>query len=50
MNSDILARLAGSLADRYEVGGELGVGGMATVYRAVDRKHQRDVADGSAHH
>jgi eukaryotic-like serine/threonine-protein kinase len=44
MNTDILARLTGSLADRYEVRGELGAGGMATVYRAVDRKHQRDVA------
>lgn len=42
--TDVLARLAGSLADRYEVQRELGAGGMATVYRAVDLKHQRDVA------
>ena len=42
--TDVLTRLAGSLADRYEVQGELGAGGMATVYRAVDLKHQRDVA------
>ena len=42
--TDVLTRLAGSLADRYEVQRELGVGGMATVYRAVDLKHQRDVA------
>ena len=42
--TDVLTRLAGSLADRYEVQRELGAGGMATVYRAVDLKHQRDVA------
>ena len=44
MQSDVLTRLAGSLADRYEVQRELGAGGMATVYRAIDIKHQRDVA------
>jgi serine/threonine-protein kinase len=44
VNPDILARLARSLADRYDVQRELGAGGMATVYRAVDLKHQRDVA------
>jgi eukaryotic-like serine/threonine-protein kinase len=42
--TDVLARLAACLVDRYEVQGELGAGGMATVYRAVDLKHQRDVA------
>src|SRR6476469_2546425 len=42
--TDVLTRLAGFLADRYEVQGELGAGGMATVYRAIDLKHQRDVA------
>lgn len=42
--TDVLTRLASSLADRYEVQSELGAGGMATVYRAVDLKHQRDVA------
>jgi Tol biopolymer transport system component len=33
-----------SLADRYELKRELGRGGMATVYLARDRKHERDVA------
>ena len=42
--TNVLTRLAGSLADRYEVQRELGAGGMATVYRATDVKHQRDVA------
>lgn len=32
------------LPDRYEVERELGLGGMATVYLAVDRKHDRPVA------
>ncbi len=44
MNSDILRRLTTSLASRYNVEGELGAGGMATVYRAHDIKHDRDVA------
>ena len=44
MSSDHIQRLTTALADLYAVEGELGVGGMATVYRAVDRKHQRDVA------
>jgi serine/threonine-protein kinase len=42
--TDVLTRLTESLADRYAVQSELGAGGMATVYRAVDLKHQRDVA------
>ncbi|MBU6366750.1 MAG: protein kinase [Gemmatimonadetes bacterium] len=42
--SDVLARLAGALADRYRVGRELGAGGMATVYLAHDLRHERDVA------
>src|SRR5678816_4374860 len=41
--TDVLTRLAGALAGRYEIQRELGAGGMATVYRAVDLKHQRDV-------
>lgn len=36
--------LAAALADRYASFVPLGEGGMATVYRAQDRKHQRDVA------
>ncbi len=37
-------RLAAALADRYTLDRELGAGGMATVYLAHDRKHERDVA------
>ncbi len=37
-------RLATALADRYTVERELGAGGMATVYLAHDRKHDRKVA------
>ncbi|HXF94959.1 MAG TPA: protein kinase [Gemmatimonadales bacterium] len=33
-----------ALADRYAVQGELGRGGMATVYLALDQKHGRQVA------
>jgi eukaryotic-like serine/threonine-protein kinase len=36
--------LTASLADRYHVVGEIGQGGMATVYLAEDLKHQRKVA------
>jgi serine/threonine protein kinase len=36
--------LASALAGRYEVRDVLGRGGMATVYIAYDRKHQREVA------
>jgi serine/threonine-protein kinase len=42
--TDELARLTAALADRYEIGRELGVGGMATVYLARDLKHDRHVA------
>ena len=38
------ARLAAALADRYTIELELGQGGMATVYLALDVKHQREVA------
>jgi serine/threonine protein kinase len=39
-----LTRLRAALAGRYTVTGVLGQGGMATVYRATDVKHERDVA------
>jgi serine/threonine-protein kinase len=42
--TDVLARLATALADRYGVERELGAGGMATVYLAHDLRHDRDVA------
>ena len=38
------ARLTGALADWYRIEGEIGSGGMATVYLAVDLKHRRQVA------
>ncbi len=42
--STVPERLVDALGDRYRVEGELGVGGMATVYLAHDLKHERDVA------
>ncbi len=36
--------LAEALADRYTIGRELGAGGMAVVYAALDLRHGRDVA------
>ncbi len=38
------SRLTAALADRYRLDGELGQGGMATVYLAHDLKHERKVA------
>ncbi|HEU4763448.1 MAG TPA: protein kinase [Gemmatimonadales bacterium] len=40
----LLDRLSAALADRYLIERELGAGGMATVYLAQDRKHDRKVA------
>ena len=42
--SDVLTRLQTALADRYAIEREIGRGGMATVFLAVDRKHDRHVA------
>ena len=42
--TDIPVDLEAALAERYELRRVLGRGGMATVYLAYDRKHQRDVA------
>jgi len=42
--TEVVARLAAALADRYRIERELGAGGMATVYLAEDLKHDRKVA------
>jgi WD40 repeat protein len=41
---DLPSRLSSALSDRYNIGRELGSGGMATVYVAEDLKHDRRVA------
>src|SRR6185312_13253695 len=41
---DRLDRLKAALAERYTVERELGAGGMATVYLALDVRHNRKVA------
>ena len=40
----LLTRLNAALEGRYRIEGELGAGGMATVYLAEDLKHERKVA------
>ncbi|HEX9633545.1 MAG TPA: protein kinase, partial [Gemmatimonadales bacterium] len=44
MTADLQSRLAAGLAGRYVVDREVGRGGMATVFLAQDRKHDRQVA------
>ena len=44
MTAVVPTDLARALGERYEVRDLLGRGGMATVYMAYDRKHQREVA------
>ncbi len=39
-----LRQLTDALADRYRLGPQIGAGGMATVYRARDLRHDREVA------
>ena len=40
----LLERVRAALHERYEIGREVGHGGMATVYQARDRRFERDVA------
>ena len=42
--TDPITRLNAALSDRYRIESEIGSGGMATVYLAQDRKHDRKVA------
>ena len=44
MSDDLRAQLQASLADRYTFDRELGAGGMAIVFLALDLKHNRQVA------
>jgi len=42
--TDVLDRLRSALGERYVIERQVGEGGMATVYRAKDVKHERTVA------
>jgi TolB-like protein/tRNA A-37 threonylcarbamoyl transferase component Bud32/Tfp pilus assembly protein PilF len=42
--SDLVQRLQAAIGDRYAIEREIGAGAMATVYAAIDRKHERRVA------
>jgi serine/threonine protein kinase len=44
VSTELPAALVAALAGRYDVRRMLGQGGMATVYHALDSRHQRDVA------
>jgi hypothetical protein len=44
MPDDLRDKLAVALGDHYDLGAEIGRGGMGVVYRAVDTRLQRDVA------
>ena len=41
---DVIRTLNSALTGRYEVECEIGAGGMATVFRARDVRHNRNVA------
>jgi serine/threonine protein kinase len=42
--TDLRVVLTAALADRYTIEAEAGRGGMAMVFRALDRRHDRPVA------
>ena len=42
--TELLDRVRSALVDRYAVEREVGRGGMATVFLAQDRRHDRPVA------
>ncbi len=42
--SELFDKLQVAVGDRYNLEAELGAGGMAIVYRALDRLHDRGVA------
>ncbi|HET9386981.1 MAG TPA: serine/threonine-protein kinase [Gemmatimonadales bacterium] len=44
MSTQLPAELTAALAGRYDLRRVVGQGGMATVYQALDSRHQRDVA------